>query len=145
MFFAIYDIRDPSRDYTYQLLALAIFTFGCSLYLPSKRFQERAADLKNCYVALDSLNTRAEAAEKEETERNVKELVKIEKEYQELLLAHENQTDFDYLLLKFRLGAKHPDLKLDIKEWAQLVGHVKIRFIALLALLLFPFYLFYYF
>jgi hypothetical protein len=145
MFFAIIDIRDSTRDFAYELLALAIFTFGCSLYLPSRRFRERAAELKNCYVALDRLITQAEAAETEDTPENNQQLLRIEKHYSELMLAHENHDEYHYLLLKYREGGRSPQLALDGKERLKLAFLVAVLFGGLIALVIFPVLLFLFF
>jgi len=145
MFVALVDIRDTSKEYSYQLLALAIFTFGCSLYLPARRFRERAAELKTCYVALDSLITRAENAEREGSPANSAELVEVERLYSELMLAHENHDEYHYLLFRFRESTKNSDLALGWKEGLKLTSHIVLRFLGLAALVVFPVLLFLYF
>jgi hypothetical protein len=92
------EINNPNINV--MLVFASIFVLVLSIYLISQKYAERSIAMRNCYVKLDELLTKAKRAENNNDEKTLEGL---ESEYTSLLLNIENHTEYDYLCLRFSL------------------------------------------
>ncbi len=145
--FVILDIKDTNQDYSYQLLIASIITLSISIFLPSRRFAERALSFKKCYIGLYSLLQRANKLEKLEQDNLQGEedsFDRIDSEYQDLLTDHENHSQNDYYVAVFNNLGPESIFHLKKTEWITLILYKLRRSVALLLFFGIPFLLWYY-
>jgi hypothetical protein len=100
VFFSIWNTLHPNDLINIALIFASIAVLVTSIVLSSQRYNERSLAMRNCYIRLDELYSRAKYAEKNNENALLQE---IESEYTSALLNVENHTDYDYLRLRFSL------------------------------------------
>jgi|GEM_PF-1224900 len=100
VFLSIWNILHPNDQINIALIFSSIAVLVTSIVLSSQRYNERSLAMRNCYIRLDGLYSKAKNAE--QNDQNTL-LQQIESEYTTALLNVENHTDFDYLRLRFSL------------------------------------------
>ncbi len=130
------DFKNASVDYSFGSLVASIITLCASIQVSTSRFQERAASLKACYIALDILYMEAKSLP---STAKPSKLSEIEQKYAELQNSNENHTHCDYLTAKYRLQ-HDPEFNLEKKEWLKLIAHKLLRVTILMTLVVVPFY-----
>lgn len=78
----------------------SIVVLVLSVYLTAQKYAERSVAMRNCYVKLDELYSRAKRAEACKDEQAIQNL---ESEYTSLLINIENHSEYDYLCLRYSL------------------------------------------
>jgi len=139
--FSILDIRDTTKDYSYQLLIASVITLSVSIFVPSMRFPERAGSFKKCYIALDGLYRRARRAERQETDVDSLEQTgrKIDAEYSQLMDNCENHSNADYLLAVWRIKDRADStFELSKAEEFRVYIHKVVRFVVVVGLASIP-------
>lgn len=78
----------------------SIVVLVLSVQITAQKYAERSIAMRNCYVKLDELYSRAKRAESNKDD-NVLEA--LESEYTSLLINIENHSEYDYLCLRYSL------------------------------------------
>jgi hypothetical protein len=100
VFLSIWNTLHPNDQVNVALIFSSIAVLVTSIVLSSQRYNERSLAMRNCYIRLDELYSKARNAE-QKNENTL--LQQIESEYTTALLNVENHTDYDYLRLRFSL------------------------------------------
>lgn len=93
--------NDPKLNVISAFASIAILVL--SVYLTAQKFAERSIAMRNCYIKLDELYSRAIRAEGKKDES---ELEGLESEYTSQLINIENHSEYDYLCLRYSLKNK---------------------------------------
>ncbi|MBI5409612.1 MAG: SLATT domain-containing protein [Nitrospirae bacterium] len=100
------------------LLCASIAILVSSVFLYSQKFSERAMQIRQCYIKLDELASRAMRAEEN---KDIVSIEKIHNEYSDVLLNVENHIDYDYLCFRF---SKRNDAGLEPPfKWQEKVNY----------------------
>ncbi len=78
----------------------SIVVLVLSVYLIAQKYAERSIAMRNCYIKLDELYSRAKRAEANKDENGLEDL---KSEYTSLLINIENHSEYDYLCLRYSL------------------------------------------
>lgn len=97
---AIWNFFHPNDQINVALVFSSIAVLVSSIILSSQRYNERSLAMRNCYIRLDELYSKATRAE-QDNDNNL--LQQIESEYTSTLLNVENHNDYDYLCLRLSL------------------------------------------
>ena len=90
--------NDPKLNVLSAFASIVVLVL--SVYLTAQKYAERSISMRNCYVKLDELYSRAKRAE---ARNNGKALQDVESEYTSLLMNIENHSEYDYLCLRYSL------------------------------------------
>ena len=97
---SVWDFVYPSKGLEIYSIVSAIAVLASSILLSSQRYSERAMMIKNCYIRLDELYSKAKGIEKLGGEEGKGT---VESEYTNILLNVENHSDYDFLSLRYSL------------------------------------------
>lgn len=78
----------------------SIVVLVLSVHITAQKYAERSIAMRNCYVKLDELYSRAKRAESNKDDDTLEAL---ESEYTSLLINIENHSEYDYLCLRYSL------------------------------------------
>lgn len=98
VFLSIWNLNKNNYSINIFLLSASIAVLVSSVFLYSQRFSERAMQIRQCYIKLDELASRAMRAEEN---KDIALLENIHNEYSAVLLNVENHIDYDYLCFRF--------------------------------------------
>lgn len=127
----------PAKSPAYLTVVGSIAVLVASVYLSARNFRSRAVQIRNNYVSLATLVSRARAAENAGDEE---ELRRVEEAYGDKLVAVENHTEYDYLCLRYsRRRDKDTTLPpLQLGDWAAFMWARLWRYGLVLALTALP-------
>ncbi|MBI5098959.1 MAG: SLATT domain-containing protein [Nitrospirae bacterium] len=98
VFLSIWSLKRDNYSIDIFLLSASVAVLVSSVFLYSQRYSERAMRIRQCYIKLDELASRAMRAEEN---KDTALLESIHNEYSNVLLNVENHIDFDYLCFRF--------------------------------------------
>jgi hypothetical protein len=100
---SIYNLQsnDPKLNIVSAFASIVVLVL--SVHLTAQKYAERSLAMRNCYVKLDELYSKAKRAELGKDEDA---LPGIESEYTSILVNIENHSEFDYLCLRYSLRDK---------------------------------------
>jgi len=90
--------NDPKLNVISAFASIVVLVL--SVYLTAQKYAERSIAMRNCYVKLDELYSRAKRAE---ARKDKQALQSIESEYTSLLMNIENHSEYDYLCLRYSI------------------------------------------
>ena len=90
--------NDPKLNVISAFASIVVLVL--SVYLTAQKYAERSIAMRNCYVKLDELCSRAKRAEANNDEDDLEAL---ESEYTSLLINIENHSEYDFLCLRYSL------------------------------------------
>jgi hypothetical protein len=90
--------NDPKLNVISAFASIVVLVL--SVHLTAQKYAERSIAMRNCYVKLDELYSRAKRAEERKDEKSLEDL---ESEYTSLLINIENHAEYDYLCLRYSL------------------------------------------
>ena len=105
---SLWNLKSNSQDLNEISAFASIVVLVLSVYLTAQRYSERSLAMRNCYIKLDELYSRAERAE---ANNDMNGLENLESEYSSLLINIENHSEYDYLCLRYSLR-NDPDTTL---------------------------------
>ena len=108
VFLAIWNSHHPNDQVNIALIFASIAVLVTSIVLSAQKYNERSLAMRNCYIRLDELHSKAKYGE-QINDNNL--LQQVESEYTTALLNVENHTYYDYLCLRFSLR-NHRDTTL---------------------------------
>lgn len=124
---SIWNLVYPSDQTELFAVFYSVIVLISSIYLSSQQFKERSLSMKNCYIKLDELCSKAQKAEKEGDD---KLLSSIESDYSNILLSVENHSDYDYLSFRFT-SRNDPDSTLPKFELIDYIDYLWLKGIRL--------------
>ena len=90
--------NDPKLNITSAFASIVVLVL--SVHLTAQKYADRSIAMRNCYVKLDELYSRAKRAEAHKDEKALED---IESEYTSLLINIENHSEYDFLCLRYSL------------------------------------------
>lgn len=134
---SVWNLMHPNGNVELLTVISSIAVLVCSVFISSQRFGERSILMKNCYVKLDEICSKAKRAEKNKDES---EQEKVESEYTNTLMSIENQNDYDYLSLRYVLRNNDDTTlpKFYFSDWGEFFFQKFIRILFVLFFLLLP-------
>lgn len=97
---SIWTLVNPDKHLEIYLIFSSMAVLISSIFISSQRYSERAMMIRNCYIRLDELYSRAIRIEKMNDEEKTSQ---IESEYTNILINVENHSDYDYLCMIYSL------------------------------------------
>jgi len=142
LFFATWTNFDTESSISDLLIifgSFAILVF--SVYIYSQKFQERASNMRNCYINLERIYQKLTKAEESNQSNQIDQLYS---EYLSSIANIENHTEYDYLC--FRYSQKNNKEKTTLPQFTKTdllfyYFQLGFRWIGILVLLLLPFLL----
>jgi carbon starvation protein CstA len=133
---SIWILVNPSQKVEIFSIFSSVVVLVASIFLSSQQFKERSLAIKNSYIKLEELISRARRAE---DSNDVSATISIESEYATILLNVENHTDYDFLAMRYSL--RHSETTLPKLSWGEcltIFAKKVYRFFSLAFLLLLP-------
>ena len=97
---SIWNLQSNDPKLNVILAFTSIVVLVLSVYLIAQKYSERSIAMRNCYIKLDELYSRAKRAEANKDENGLEDL---ESEYTSLIINIENHSEYDYLCLRYSL------------------------------------------
>ena len=97
---SIWMLVKPDEYLEIYLTSFSIAVLISSVFMFSQRYSERAMMVRNCYIRLDELYSKAIRIEGMNEEDRISQ---IESEYTNILINVENHSDYDYLCMRYSL------------------------------------------
>lgn len=97
---SIWVLVNPDKHLEIYLIVSSVAILISSIFISSQRYSERAMMIRNCYIRLDELCSRANILEKMNDEERISQ---VESEYTNILINVENHSDYDYLCMRYSL------------------------------------------
>jgi hypothetical protein len=97
---SMWNLKSNDPQFNIILVFASIFVLVLSVYLAAQKYTERSLAMRNCYIKLDEMYSRAKRAETSNDERTLENL---ESEYASLIINIENHSEYDYLCLRYSL------------------------------------------
>lgn len=97
---SIYNLQNNNPTLNTISAFASIVVLVLSVHLTAQKYAERSITMRNCYVKLDELYSKAKRSEANKDE-NI--LENLESEYTSLLINIENHSEYDHLCLRYSL------------------------------------------
>jgi SMODS and SLOG-associating 2TM effector domain family 5 len=107
---SIWNLQNDNHRFNLISIFASVVVLVLSVIVTSQHYAERSISMRNCYVKLDELYSKAKRAE---AGKNNKMIQQLESEYTGLLINIENHSDYDYLCLQYS-QRKNPNTTLPL-------------------------------